>query len=620
MPPDDDNAVAKAKTKHGVEVRLAQEADALYEEAMRQSYQEAEAFEPHIGRAAEELDESWQQLMCTLSMDEQRNQQSGPKKKTIRMPSAPSSGRTPRSARRMGMSSAPATKPAAGSAPARPTSESARMYATFDAHTELWLVPSAPPHGDADCVSGGPASCAAAASCSASGGVRTRPRAALEALDALRASPRARGPSKAVGSASAHGGAVGVALALGVRTVVQGHCGRNERAAPPTQGLTGGREPVWAGVLEPRAPRQPTAQVAIRISSCTRVQHSAQPATAGAGSAGAAVVVGSAAASAAASAAVSAAASAASAAAVSAAPTAAPPSLRPSISAQAASVAAASAARIAPEPPLQPIAPTASSRASLRPFVSLDQRPPSDVGDKVSAGALPATAEGEASPSAASAKVLEAAAYACWMQHRHLPPSLQPPLELEVLLADAERSLQRSRSSRGARHGAGTPGPRPGGHGAHHGAHHGAFDAPPLAAVAAQALAPSSARDALRAAQLPPGPPRQPSAAERAWGVRRPAPPSVVLLLDQQRAAAAAAHASTPRPSGGGALAFARLPLPLEAPPMEPHKEPPVAQHVLPSMTSTTRPATATVGSHPAGAAGASAVEFSPRRRSKWAL
>ena len=129
-----DNAVAKAKTKHGIELRLAQEADALYEEAMRQSYQEAEAFEPHIGRAAEELDESWQQLMCTLSMDEQRNQQSGPKKKTIRMPSAPSSGRTPRSARRMGMSSAPATKPAGSAPPARPTSESARMYATFDAH------------------------------------------------------------------------------------------------------------------------------------------------------------------------------------------------------------------------------------------------------------------------------------------------------------------------------------------------------------------------------------------------------------------------------------------------------------------------------------------------------
>lgn len=544
-----DNAVAKAKTKHGIELRLAQEADALYEEAMRQSYQEAEAFEPHIGRAAEELDESWQQLMCTLSMDEQRNQQSGPKKKTIRMPSAPSSGRTPRSARRMGMSSAPATKLAGSAPPARPTSESARMYATFDAHTELRLVSSAPPHGDSDCVSSGPASCAAAASCSVSGGVHTRPRAALDALDALRASPRARGASKAVGTGSA-GGATGVALALGVRTVVRGHYGRNERAAPPTQGLTGGREPVWPGVLEPRAPRQPPAQVALRISSCTGAQHSARPATAGA--------VGS------------------------------------------ASVAASSVARIAPEPPVQPTAPATSLRASLRPFVP---GPPSDAGDDMSVGAPPAAAEDEA-VSAASAKVLEAAAYACWMQHRHLPPSLQPPLELEMLLADAERSLQRSRSSQGT----GTPLP------VEHDAHHGAFDAPPWAAAAAQALAPSTARAALRAAQPPPGPPRQPSAAERAWGVRRPAPPSFVLLFDQQRAAAAAVHASPPRPSGGGALVSARLPLPLEAPPKEPHKESPVAQHVLPSMTSTT----ATVGpNHPAGA---SAVEFSPRRRSKWAL
>ena len=34
---------------------------------------------------------------------------------------------------------------------------------------------------------------------------------------------------------------------------------------------------MWPGVLEPRAPRQPPAQVALRISSCTGAQHSARP-------------------------------------------------------------------------------------------------------------------------------------------------------------------------------------------------------------------------------------------------------------------------------------------------------------------------------------------------------
>ena len=101
----------------------------------------------------------------------------------------------------------------------RLTSESATVYATFDAHTELLLMPSAAPMAEGDAVhSGGGAEASAAVSrssaCGGGGardGLRTRPKEALAALAKVHAIKPAAAPAGA--AAAGGGGGAGAAAA-----------------------------------------------------------------------------------------------------------------------------------------------------------------------------------------------------------------------------------------------------------------------------------------------------------------------------------------------------------------------------------------------------------------------